>query len=464
MLLIKIGCMVKCMLLTLITYTLFILAVALTSLYPLIIIVRSYFRKTLDDVKLGENLFNSNSLAIVIPSKGEPVNLVVENLDKLSSRQCVDEILLVLDDPLSYVHILVKNIGEKFFSKGVIVSRINSFGGRNSALTDGAMLSLSKNIFIMDIDTIPSQGLLCNAKNCRDVCVGIWKPYVVDRTRVEDAMAYITGFGSWVYYELKSKLNLFVYPLGAGTTIDRKLLEAIGFWRIDVIQDDIWLGYELMFRGFKPKVLEGYIEVGVPKTLSATRIQQCRWSYGALNVFSRFWSRVAKSPLRFSEKLDAIAYTLQPMVSIIALTSFVLTLISSLIDRNIGFSVVYILPIAIATAIQGMAISFYGRKVLGLSKWRILYLSGRTGALYTVLSPLLGFYALKGLLKMKYRYIVTPKTFQKKKTVDLSEVVSLTLSIPTLSMSILTKNSLSLLISLVLLIATIYSIVRLEKQ
>jgi cellulose synthase/poly-beta-1,6-N-acetylglucosamine synthase-like glycosyltransferase len=449
--------------LTLIAYILFVLATILVSLYPTIIVAKAYLKKSLSSVAFRELVANSRLLTIIIPSKGEAVPLVIKNLAKLSSMQCIDEVLLVLDDPLDYVEALVKDIDEEFFSKGVVVSRINSFGGRNSALTDGARLSLSQNILVIDVDTVPSQELLCDAKRCRDVCVGIWRPYVEVGTRVEEAMAFSTGFGSWVYYELKSKLNLFVYPLGAGTVINRKLIEDVGFWRTDVIQDDIWLGYELMFRGFKPRVLKGYIEVGVPKTLSAAKIQQCRWSYGAVNVLSRFWSRVVRSPLKFFEKLDAIIYTLQPTVSIVALISFILALISSLIDRYVDFKFIYVIPITLALTFQGTAMGFYGRKILGLNKWKVLYLSGRTGALYTVLSPLLGFYALKGLLRMRYRYIVTPKVFQKRRTIDLSEALCLTLSIPTLIASIITKNSLSLLIALILFIATIYSIVRLEK-
>lgn len=452
------------MIATLLSYTLFILSAFLSSLYPAIIIARARKVKQLIK-KIEEDSSLDKSLAIVIPSKNEPLHLVVRKLSDLSSMSCFDEALIVLDDSIDYVRELVRSIDRGFFAKGIIVARVNSIGGRNSALTDGSKLSLSNNILIIDVDTVPSQDFLCNARKCKDVCVGIWRPYVETPARVENAMAYITGFGSWVFYELKSKLNLFVYPLGAGTVIDKHLLDKIGYWRIDVTQDDIWLGYELLSMGIKPKVLRNYIEVGVPKTLNAARIQQCRWSYGASNVLSRFLDKVVKSPLKPHEKVDAFIYTAQPMVSTLALTSFILAMISSAIDKNIPFSILYLIPVALAISVQGIAINIYGSKVHRLTLWRRIYLSGRTGAIYTILSPLLGFYALKGLIRAKYRYRITPKVLRsRRKFLDLSEVINLILSVPSLALSAINRNSVTMLISSTLLIATLYSIIRLEKD
>ncbi|MEM1526128.1 MAG: glycosyltransferase family 2 protein [Ignisphaera sp.] len=452
------------MMTTLLSYTLFVLSAFLSSLYPVMIIARAGKVKQVVE-EVGEEFNTDKSLSIIIPSKNEPLHLVVEKLVSLSSMRCFDEILVVLDDGVDYVHKLVKSIDRGFFDKGFIVARVNSYGGRNGALTDGAKLSLSSNILIIDVDTAPSQDFLCNARRCEDVCVGIWRPYIETHSRVESAMAYITEFGSWVFYELKSMLNLFVYPLGAGTVIDKQLLDNVGYWRVDVIQDDIWLGYELLYKGIKPKVIRSYIEVGVPKTLSATRIQQCRWSYGTSNVLSRFIGKVIRSPLKLYEKIDAVIYTAQPLVSILALASFILTMISSAIDKNIPLDILYLIPVALALLVQGMAMNIYGSKVHRLNLWRKLYLSGRTGAIYTILSPLLGFYALKGLIRAKYRYIITPKILQSRRRIlDLSETINLTLAVPSLAMSAINRNKVAMLISLILFIATLYSIIRLEKD
>ncbi|MEM4849129.1 MAG: glycosyltransferase family 2 protein [Ignisphaera sp.] len=451
------------MMVTMISYILFILSALFSSLYPIIVIARAGRIKCLAN-GFNEDLALDKSLAIVIPSKNEPLQLVVDKLGSLSSMKCFDEVVVVLDDSIDYISKFVKSVDRDFLAKGLIVARFNSFGGRNSALTDGARLSFSDNILIIDVDTVPSQDFLCNARKCKDVCVGIWRPYLETSARVENAMAYVTGFGSWVFYELKSRLNLFVYPLGAGTVIDRRLLENIGYWRTDVIQDDIWLGYELISRGVKPKVIRNHIDVGVPKTLNAARIQQCRWSYGASNILSRFLSKVIKSPLKLGEKIDAVAYTAQPMASILALISFILAIIASAVDKNILFNILYLMPIALTITFQGVAINIYGSKVHKLNLWRRIYLSSRTGAMYTVLSPLLGFYALKGLIRARYRYRITPKVLQsKRKTLDLSEIITLILAIPMLVLSVINRNSVAMLISLILLTSTLYSIVRLEK-
>jgi hypothetical protein len=77
--------------LTLIAYILFVLATILVSLYPTIIVAKAYLKKSLSSVAFRELVANSRSLTIIIPSKGEAVPLVIKNLAKLSSMQCIDD-------------------------------------------------------------------------------------------------------------------------------------------------------------------------------------------------------------------------------------------------------------------------------------------------------------------------------------------------------------------------------------
>ncbi|MEM0371582.1 MAG: glycosyltransferase family 2 protein [Ignisphaera sp.] len=448
-------------LISFISYLFFFLSIFLSTIYPALIMLRCSRLDTADFIENERD--DSRSLSVVVPSRNEPRDLVVRNLVILSGIECVDDVVVVFDDNIDYVVNVVSSMDSMFFSRGIVVARFNSFGGRNSALSDGAKLSQGDVVFIADVDTVPSKELLCKAKRCIDVCVGIWNPYIDSYTKVEEGMAYITRFGSWIYYELRSRLNLFIYPLGSGTAIDKDLLKSIGFWRIDVIQDDIWLGFELMYRGIRPRLINSYIDVGVPKTLNAARVQQCRWSYGAMNIISRFLDRVIEAPIDLWRKLEALLYVFQPISSIFALLAFSTALICSIIERGVSVSPTYVLPIAITLSIQSLVFNIYSNKVLKIDRWKRIYFSGRVGAIYTLLSPLLGIYALRGLFRLSYRYRITPKVFSSRSRFDISEVLALSLSLPTVVMSFVHKNYVSLVIAFPLLLSSLYSLIRLEK-
>lgn len=449
------------LILTVLSYILFILSLFHTSLYPALILVKACRKRSLESI----NTRTDRSLTIIIPSKNEPLDILLENIYRIEKMKHYDEIIIVLDDDMEYVQRLISSISSDFFVKNIIVTRVNGYGGRNGALTDGAKMALAQNILTIDVDTIPTEDFLYNARRCEDVCIGIWRPYVEINTRVEESMAYITRFGSWIFYELRSRLNLFLYPLGAGTVIDKHILKKIGFWRTDVVQDDIWLGYELIERGIKPKLINKYIDIGVPRTLEGSRIQQCRWSYGALNIVSRFIGKILRSPIRLSEKIEALVYAIQPLASIYALASFFIALVASIYEKNIFLDAIYIIPIVFMIIVQSIVLNIYSLSIYDLRRWKRIYLSGRTGALYTLLSPILGYYALKGLLRMRQRYKITPKAakLNTKKFIDISEVIALILSLPTIIFSLINKNYVTLLISLPLALVAIYSLFRLEK-
>lgn len=450
--------------LTLMSYILFASSLLCSAVYQAVIVLMAFGRRV--DIVQGSEAGISKSLSIVIPSKREPLDIVMNNLNRLSRMSCFDEILLVLDDPLDYVANLIRSLDTAFFDKGgFVIARVNGFGGRCGALSDGAKLSLGQNILVEDVDTIPSEAFLCKARECRDVCIAIWEPYVESRNRVEEGMAFITRFGSWVFYELRSRLGLFLYPLGSGSVIDKQLLKSIGFWRPDVVQDDIWLGYELIRIGVKPRLIKERMYVGVPKTLEGVRIQQCRWSYGSTNVFSRFIAKILSSPIKFIERVEAAAYSLQPVTGALALLSFLIAMFAAVLEKEVALSLAHLIPIAIALVIQGSILSIFASQVYGFSRWKTAYLSGRVGAMYTMLSPLIGYYALKGLIRARYSYKITPKVVKayRRKYIDVVEAISIALSLPTLALSIINRNTVTLFISASLALPTLYSIIRLEK-
>ncbi len=353
-------------------------------------------------------------ISIIVPARGEPIDMLAETL-LTASGACrgVGEVIAVLDDPLERVSSLVARLGE-LPRNLVVVARLGGAGGRNGAMNDGVRFSRCGIVMVVDADVRVDRGLVEEARRCREVCVAPWRSYAVYDTRVEQATRFATDLGTWLFYVLKGRTSLFIYPLGAGTAIDKRLLESLGLWRTDVIQDDIWLGTQLAAKGVKPRVLSKFVRVTTPPTLEAAAIQLSRWSYGAVDVLKRFWRYLTRSPMGFVEKLEAIAYVAQPLQSVVALAGLALGVAACLAEGPVAlftpwFAIVVAIFAGVSAAYGYVAKRFAESWGEGLYVEKLPFLMGRYSALMAVVSPVLAFSALSALLGAKARYRVTPK-------------------------------------------------------
>ena len=359
------------------------------------------------------------SLSIVVPSRGEPIRILAETAARIADAcrsiepSCSG--ILVLDDDPEYVARLLSELARLGALDRVdVVLRINGSGGRNGAMNDGVRLSMAELIMVVDADSRVSRELVDEASRCPDVCVAPWRTYALYSTRAEEAMRFATDLGTWVFYVLKSRTRLFVYPLGAGTTIERRIIEDIGLWRTDVVQDDMWLGTELAKRGYVPRVMNSCLGVSAPPTLDAAAVQLTRWSYGAVDVVTRFWRNIASSPLPRASKIEAYAYLLQPLQSVIGFAGLILGIPAMLLERCLTIFVPEaIIPYAVFIAVSAVYAAIVRRFVESfgeeLYRAKAPFLMGRSSAISATILPLLASSALCGLLRKRLRYRITPK-------------------------------------------------------
>ncbi|MDK6029263.1 glycosyltransferase family 2 protein [Ignisphaera sp. 4213-co] len=410
------------------------------------------------DIVEGDRVF----LSIITPIKNEPRD-VVENYSKHFMRLFNDfgnvfECIVVADYTNNEMFFDVLNsivLWDGIF----IVRRFNGFGGRNGAINDGARFSLGENISVIDVDGYPNHDVLKSMMRCRDVCVSWWRVCDKGLTRISRTIAFLTEYGSWLYYKNKFLKNLFIYPLGSGVTIRKEILSSIGLYRVDVIQDDLWLGTQLLYRGIKPRLIEPMC-VGAPKTIEAYLIQQRRWAYGATDILKRFGLYVIKSPANTVVKLEALFYLLQPIIAILPGIGFILAGISPLFESPRPCSVtdaVLITAFFASLAIESINIAKFHREFTDYDK---PYVSGRASALSAITSISIIPYVIASLIGIRIPYRVTPKSSEKTK--DLTVTIIAMLFAVLLAIAIFRKSIVSATLSLMILTASVYAMIRLS--
>ncbi|MCI4437081.1 MAG: glycosyltransferase family 2 protein [Ignisphaera sp.] len=398
-------------------------------------------------------------LSIITPIKNEPVDIVVEYSRYYTQllKGLDAEAIVVADYTNDKLFNSILN-GFEFNDRLFLVRRFNGFGGRNGAINDGARLSIGDVIAVIDVDAYPTREVLERMSMCRSVCVARWRICHFGSTRIGKTIAFVTDYGSWLYYKLKSLKDLFIYPLGSGTAIRRNLFFEIGGLNPEFIQDDIWLGTQLIRRGLKPRLV-GEMCVGAPSTLPAFLIQQRRWAYGTTQVLRRCWRNIVASPLRLGVKLEAFLYITQPLISMAAGLGFLLAIPASILESSKlrAFGVALLLVLVVAMVLESKATRTFAREV---QIYDPPFVYGRASALSTVLSVAIVPYVIAALIGVRIPYRVTPKGREDAK--DPTVTVLVILYTLTLIASIIRGNSVTTIVSALILAASVYTLLKLR--
>jgi len=425
-------------------------------------------------------------ITIVVPTKNEPLDLLVEATKVraqalTSAKHCSGNVLIVSDDGEGYVRKLRRALHSEI-SSGIVkvLRRERPVGGRSGALDHGAKVADGEYVMILDSDSkISAETLdsvcLAASELKPPAIIAPWRGYAREPGRVSEAMIFSTDTVSHLLYRMRGKAGFFVFPLGSGTAIRKDVLEEVGYWGPNIIQDDIWLGTKLALRGYFPVVLgKGETEVLVPSRLRALRIQQSRWAYGASEVLSRtLYSILARAKMSLGRRLEMILYMLQPALTLLILIAALLAFAAAVLEPGWGFWRALHSPalIAIALVAEALIVAYVALQLKlsdktgwitdGASLWKSLVQLGRAAAMLGVLIPVMGIHSLRGLLRLRYRYIITPKQGSSVGR-DWLPYAMLAASTAGTALALLSNNIVSLTILLPFLIVSAYSSVRIE--
>lgn len=289
-------------------------------------------------------------------------------------------------------------------------------GERTGALNDGLKISHGKYIMTYDVDNVIEPKALEEAIKVLEqdhekmAVVLRWKPLNTD-TRVSEMQAYALDYLMDSLYRGFQGLGLPVFPLGSGTIYRREKLLELGGWDEARIQDDMEIGVRIFSKGYVTSFIDNPgIRVELPPTIKALRVQQCRWSYGAMDaLISRLKYLLFSRKLSIKTKILSIIFLLQytPVVAVsLGIIVLAFAMLSHLLIENILF-----ISSMISTVFASIYIySFiHAHRLRGKSAWKSLVMLGRSSAAVVYLAPWITWYTLKAILRLPYRYVITPK-------------------------------------------------------
>ena len=375
-----------------------------------------------------ENKMNPDlKFSIIISIKNEPKEVLqrsISHLAKINWPKDKYEIIIVSDDEPKYAEELKKiclKIAKKAGLSLRFLIRDKPIHGRIGALNFGVKQSKCDYVLLLDADSLPDPDIFIKASRYISqgykVLVTRWSAYFDSCTKVSTSLVASMDFIVDSIYSGRSKLNLPIFPLGAGTIYSKDVLMKVGLWNPEIIQDDMWMGVKLLNRGIIPVFMDDVrTYVLVPSTYYALRVQQSRWSYGAAQVVRKGFIHLLRAPLSIVKRIEALIFLLQYMPSLLLSIGLILVITVAFIR---GVDVIATGISAILLGVFGIGIyvvSFIHSVVKrGVGVKRAISLLGRSAAYATTLLPLLCIATLKGLLGLREKYKITPKASSERR-------------------------------------------------
>ncbi len=370
--------------------------------------------------------FLDSGISVIVPVKDEPEHIIIElieNLSKSLSRlRNVYEVLIVCDDPPEAALGLKKASEEHASRLGLknfrFLIRTEGPKGRAAALNYGILNSRYDLILFLDADsriredTIPK--LISCIESGHDVCVARWVGYSYRKTKLGISLTYSMKYVVDTLYKGRHNLGFMIFPLGTGTMYRKDVLLKVGLWEHNVIQDDMYMGTKLHGAGY----LVGYsdealVEVSVPSSFRAFRVQQTRWAFGAIETLKKGYLKYVvkrSKDLGLLRLVEGALFLLQytPLAGL-SLSLILIPALSILFRYDLmRMNVYFLTAFSVMTIAYGLSI-YESLEKLKLPKLRILRSMGSIAAFTVSISPHILTHTIKALLNNRISYVVTPK-------------------------------------------------------
>jgi cellulose synthase/poly-beta-1,6-N-acetylglucosamine synthase-like glycosyltransferase len=398
-------------------------------------------------VASNNSFYSSRYISIIIAVKDEDPWILRRTLESCLAIQWPRdrvEILVVSDDPVERREELRKAVKDLQSGNEALklIFREKPGGGGGQALNLAIKEAKGDIVLLLDVDTKPSPGMVRKAveminTGC-DAVVFRWRGYYAYSSRLAKALSTAMEFIVGSLYRGRSGLGYQVIPLGSGTAYRKDVILKVGGWDIGIVQDDYWMGIKLFGSGRRVCYCDDeHVDVMVTSTYKAFKIQQSRWSFGAVQAIKKGIKIISGSRAPLWKKVELVVYGLQYIPTIAIALSIYIYPILLIFHRGSDpiESILYIF--ALWLLVSMIYIVRYIQIVIKRQDLRLLEAIKRLGtssAATSALSFHIAFSQIQGILFNKYRYVITPKGSREiqLKRADLSEIPEI------LSMIILT--------------------------
>lgn len=416
-----------------------------------------------------------SGVSIIVPIKNEPEELIVKLVENLGHLKGDYELIIISDDPIDRA-LTLKEICEsrarELNLKLKFIIGDPSKGSRVKALNRGITEASHDYVLVLDVDARPTEECIERLVECvnsgYDACVGRWRGYYDAETRLARAISMAMKYTVDTLYKGRSALNLFIFPLGSGTLFRRDALIKVGLWD-EVIQDDMYMGIKFLINGFKTAYVDdAVLDVLVPSTYAALRIQQGRWAYGAVEVLRKLFKDFINADVGLLIKIEAILFLLQYVPTAMLFLGSLIIPFASLIAKDdlLNLGIGGISGILIPTVLYASTI-YRSLSSDCRDKVRVIKSMGSSAAITVALLPVISLNTLGSILGLPARYKVTPKGSSELGLLNTKYVTESTYLIYMFSMTVLNLiygNLFTALWCLALTSALTYVFMRAEKE
>ncbi|MCG2910193.1 MAG: glycosyltransferase family 2 protein [Sulfolobales archaeon] len=397
------------------SFTLMVLYTVPFIAYQTIMYWRSLSLEGLLRASLIERPITDPLVTVLIPTKGERIETVVELVRLLESSRYANsfEIVVVSDDDEGYFNELKRELSG--FSTNVKVYRREVRRGfKACALQYGFERSNGDYVVALDVDARLNPDEIMEAirfmeeRKC-DAATLRWVGYVPHPTMTGLGIAATTSLVSRSLFIGRAGKDFAQFPVGSGTIFRASSLRKVGGWDCSVIQDDLDVGARMISEGMRICATNYNIMVEVPSTLRAFVIQQSRWSYGTAETLRRnLWRILSSKRINSLKKLDAVWYLLQYTPIWILMFAMIVLAVSTWTPAAFDAPLWLFLVWLGSLSIYGYLLSKELRGLFEISPIRTVRVLGRISALSAGISPYIFYGFLRGLAG-KGTYKVTPK-------------------------------------------------------
>jgi len=236
--------------------------------------------------------------------------------------------------------------------------------------------------------------------------------HISDRNRNFFMKLFHIGVNShWPTYQTMKHFYGFSTMLGHGAMIKRECYEATGGFP-PLVAEDLCLSIEARnagyFVAFAPNIIcrEEY-----PVDYVAFKKRHSKWTQGNLEFIKKYTGKIAKSKMRWFEKLDIVLFTYNlPLTAVFAFFIFVNLMVAPLLGVNLGrvYSPWMIIP-TIVFFFSPMLNDFI-TWAFRLNPLRTIVYTLSVVALYGSMLTTSLVSAVMGIFGKKAKFIVTPKS------------------------------------------------------
>lgn len=192
--------------------------------------------------------------------------------------------------------------------------RADRRGFKAGALDAGRRLARGQLIAVLDSDfVVPRQFLHHVAPHFRDPAVGMVQARWEHLNRTSSLLTRVQALLLDGHFAIEQRArahrrHIFNFNGTAGVW-RASAIEAAGGWHADTLTEDLDLSYRAALAGWRFVYLDGVaVPAELPEHMSAFRTQQFRWAKGSIEVALKLAGATARSPRRFSERLEGLLH------------------------------------------------------------------------------------------------------------------------------------------------------------